>query len=82
MKQIYKISFMILLVFAFGACNIDNNPKAIDSANMDLTISPADDFDQYANGGWKVNNPLPSDKSRFGTFDKLRDEAEDRKSVV
>lgn len=76
MKQIYKISFMILLVFAFGACNIDNNPKAIDSANMDLTISPADDFDQYANGGWKVNNPLPSDKSRFGTFDKLRDEAE------
>ena len=47
--------------------------KAIDLANMDTSISPATDFDNYANGGWKKRFPIPDDKSRFGTFDLLAD---------
>lgn len=67
---------LILVALASNACKTPVKEKAIDQANMDLTVSPASDFDQYANGGWKVNNPLPDDKSRYGSFDKLRDEAE------
>jgi putative endopeptidase len=55
---------------------VQEKAKAIDASDMDLTVNPATDFDNYANGGWKVKNPLPEDKSRFGTFDKLRDTAE------
>ena len=46
---------------------------AIDVANMDLTVAPGTDFYRYANGGWMERHPLPADKSRFGSFDQLRD---------
>ena len=50
--------------------------KAIQSEDMDLTVNPGDDFNLYANGGWMKSNPIPEDKSRFGSFDLLTDENE------
>jgi len=80
MKRNFILTAMTLLFFAsaFISCSpkAAEKSKALDKADMDLSVSPAADFDNYANGGWKVNNPLPADKSRFGTFDKLRDVAE------
>ena len=35
-------------------------------ANLDTTVSPADDFLQYANGGWIKNNPIPNEQSTWG----------------
>ena len=29
--------------------------------NVDSTVSPAQDFFMYANGGWIKNNPIPGD---------------------
>jgi putative endopeptidase len=50
--------------------------KAIDLADLDQTYSPAADFDNYANGGWKKRFPIPDEKSRFGSFDLLADTGE------
>lgn len=47
----------------------------IDRANLDPTTSPADNFYQYACGGWMKANPLSPEYSRFGTFDQLRENA-------
>lgn len=47
--------------------------NSINLSDIDTTANPAEDFYQYANGGWMKNNPLPDDKSRFGTFDALAD---------
>jgi putative endopeptidase len=47
--------------------------KFIDRANMDTTISPGDDFFLYANGAWLKNTQIPGDKTRWGSFDELRD---------
>lgn len=46
---------------------------AINLDNMDLTVLPGEDFYMYCNGGWKKNNPLPAQESRWGVFDKLGD---------
>lgn len=47
----------------------------IDRANLDPTTSPAENFYQYACGGWMKANPLSPEYSRFGTFDQLRENA-------
>ena len=45
--------------------------KAIDVANMDLSVNPGDDFFRYANGGWMKANPIPEEYSRYGAFEVL-----------
>lgn len=50
-----------------------NMNTGIQEKNMDLSISPKDDFYSYVNGGWLKNNPIPNDESRWGSFLELRD---------
>ncbi|MGC4058364.1 MAG: M13 family metallopeptidase [Chitinophagaceae bacterium] len=45
--------------------------KALDPANMDSTINPAEDFYNYANGAWFKKNPIPASETRWGSFNIL-----------
>lgn len=36
------------------------------ASNMDTTMSPREDFFQYANGGWIKANPIPAEQSSWG----------------
>jgi len=45
--------------------------KFIDRKNMDTTVSPADNFFQYANGAWLKSAVIPGDQTRWGSFDEL-----------
>lgn len=45
--------------------------KFIDRANMDTTVSPADNFFEYANGAWLKKATIPGDQTRWGSFDEL-----------
>lgn len=47
--------------------------SVIDTKNLNTRIRPQDDFFLYANGGWNKRHPIPPDKSRWGTFDELRE---------
>ncbi|MBN2648865.1 MAG: M13 family metallopeptidase [Prolixibacteraceae bacterium] len=76
MNKLTTVFMSMVLLPALFSCQQNEKSKAIDLSNLDTSVRAADDFDQFANGGWKVNNPMPDDKSRYGTFDKLRDEAE------
>jgi putative endopeptidase len=42
----------------------------------DESIKPGDDFFQYAGGTWYKNFQMPSDKTRYGAFDKLAEASE------
>lgn len=48
--------------------------KAVDASYMDLTVSPGDNFFQYTSGGWLKNNPVPDDKTQYGSFTVLADQ--------
>ena len=80
MKTKIKMAFGVLLVSALiSSCGteakkeVEIKEKAVDIANMDQSVKPGDDFNQYANGGWIKNNPVPDDKTQYGSFTVLYD---------
>ncbi len=48
--------------------------SGIDRADLDPGVRPADDFFDYATGGWRKRNPIPGDQARWGTFNVLDDQ--------
>ena len=44
-----------------------------DTANLDKTCKPCDDFYQFAMGGWMKTNTIPPEYSTWGSFSQLVD---------
>jgi endothelin-converting enzyme/putative endopeptidase len=42
-------------------------------ANMDTSVKPGDDFDEYSNGDWMQRTEIPPDRSNIGVFSALAD---------
>jgi putative endopeptidase len=53
-----------------------------DVSGMDTSIKPGDDFFNYANGKWAARTEIPSDRVRFGNFDKLSVLSENRTHAI
>ena len=69
-----KLLVFLLPLVMLAACQPKGEKvPAIDLTDMDLTVSPGDDFYQYANGGWIAKNPLKPEYASFGSFDVLRE---------
>lgn len=49
---------------------------SLDLASMDRTADPCADFYQYTCGGWRKNNPIPSDQAAWDVYGKLANENE------
>lgn len=45
--------------------------------NIDDSVRPQDDLFRYVNGGWLERTEIPDDRSRWGSFDELSQEAEE-----
>jgi putative endopeptidase len=71
---------MLAAVIGTAACNSGTSEQvaadstkvpAYDLSSIDSSYKPCDDFDEFANGNWKKNNPIPSTESRWGAFNIL-----------
>ncbi|MDH6354663.1 putative endopeptidase [Dysgonomonas sp. PH5-45] len=75
MKKIYY--FLPLALFLATAnitdASAQTNGKGLDMANLDKKANPGKDFFRFATGGWADANPIPDEYSRYGSFDKLRE---------
>jgi putative endopeptidase len=63
---------MILII----SCDQKQLKSGIDKANFDTSVKPQDDFYRYVNGTWLKTFEIPADKSNYGAFTKLYDEAQ------
>ncbi len=72
--QIKYVSGMLLL-FSVSATIAQNTVKkepGINVSFMDKTVKPNNDFFRFVNGTWLDKTEIPSDKTRWGSFDELR----------
>jgi len=78
-KQVYLIGLSCLVLAT--SCNTKKTETKEEvkpdftASTVDANVKPGDNFYMFANGNWKKNNPLPEDKSRYGSFDVLREKA-------
>jgi putative endopeptidase len=49
----------------------------LDTASMDRSVRPQDDFFRFVNGAWADKTPIPGDRSNYGTFAILGDRAQE-----
>ncbi len=80
MRKLTNALFLSIIGAAVvtGCRNDDKNvaqneePRGINLAHMDTTVSPKDDFFRYVNGRWVDSTEIPSDQSTWGSFNELR----------
>ena len=75
MKELILYSTLLIMATSIGCTSktTEYADKGIEITNMDTSAVVGDDFYQYATGGWQDANPIPDEYSRYGTFDKLRE---------
>jgi len=70
------------MVIAVGCGSVQENTNqeevkvttpAFDLSQIDSTIMPCEDFEQYAVGNWLKDNPVPESESRWGSFNTVHD---------
>ncbi|HYM60631.1 MAG TPA: M13 family peptidase, partial [Thermoanaerobaculia bacterium] len=80
--RIYKMFVTMLVIVAgtafLGAADAAKKSHGLDLAGMDKSVSPGDDFFAFANGAWVKSTPIPADRSNYGVFAKLAEEANKR----
>ena len=83
MKKIIMTLGCAAMVIAGCTSGKEAGKPAIDLANFDNTTAPGADFYQYACGGWMEANPLTPEYARYGIFDQLEKENQEKlKSLI
>lgn len=70
-----KSSFYIALVFSATSIVVNAQEKnhGINLEYMDNSVKPSDNFFRYVNGTWLDKTEIPADRTRWGSFDELRE---------
>lgn len=64
---------MLMLAFSSTQGVSAQGKSGLDLSNLNKSVRPADDFYEFATGGWQKSHPLPAAYSRYGSFDQLQE---------
>ena len=74
-KNFKNLSLSLALIGFFSTQAQNADTKKMPGINldyMDKKTKPVDDFYKFVNGTWLEKTEIPSDKTRWGSFDELR----------
>ena len=77
-----KMMIPMMAMAAMPLGGVAQNKSGLKMQNLDKIASPAENFYQFATGGWQKNNPLPAAYSRFGSFDQLQEDNNKRINAI
>ncbi len=72
--KLKTIMIMAMSAFSLSISSQGTLKSGIHMGDLDQSVRPADDFYEYACGGWMKANPLPAAYSRYGSFDRLAED--------
>ncbi|MBF0694031.1 MAG: M13 family metallopeptidase [Flavobacterium sp.] len=74
LKRSLPMMFALPILFSVDAIAQDNKTTepGINLSYMDRSVNPADDFFRFVNGAWYDKTEIPADRTRWGSFDELR----------
>ena len=76
MKVVLNKSMLSIAALVLASIGADAQEKSknhgIELQYMDKSVRPNDDFFQFVNGTWVKQTEIPSDRTRWGSFDELR----------
>jgi putative endopeptidase len=92
-----RIAILTAALLATTACTVHsggNNTAAaeqpaaagtevgVDLAGLDKSVKPGDNFDEYANGGWRAKTEIPADRASTGVFLEVFNKAEANNKAI
>ena len=77
-----KHLFPIMMLMVAPTMGMAQSKSGLVEANFNKSVRPADDFYQFATGGWQKKHPLPAAYSRFGSFDQLAEDNNKRINTI
>ena len=80
MKKLFTI--MAITTMSVAAMGQTQLKSGLNLADLDTSVRAADDFYEYACGGWMKANPLPAAYSRYGSFDRLAEDNNKRINAI
>src|SRR5918993_5719674 len=73
-RPVFLTGLLLLASAVPSGVALAQDPRyGIDVKNMELGVSPREDFYRFANGGWLDRTKIPDDKASYGTFTELYD---------
>ncbi|UTW44810.1 M13 family metallopeptidase [bacterium SCSIO 12696] len=82
------VATMAMLVACGGGRVADTGPQpvygdwGVDLTAQNLAVKPGDDFYRYSSGAWLDSYKLPADKTRYGVFSRLADDAQKQVKAI
>jgi len=73
---------LVLAVAPLAPLRAQRAVPGLDTAGMDRSVRPGDDFYLYANGAWLRGTTIPADRSSYGGFSIANDRAEARLTTI
>lgn len=75
MIKVIKQTFLLSLLLV-GVLVQAQTTRGINLDYLDTSVKPGDDFFRFVNGKWLDNNQIPDDRTRWGSFDELREKTD------
>ncbi len=82
-SRLVLITLLLPVPASLLSCSgIEEPESGIDLSGFDETVRPQDDFNLYVNGAWLENTSIPADKTAWGSFAILNEEAEKNQRAI
>ncbi len=73
-----SVSLGLAMTVAMGASAQQSALKGIETADLDKSVQPCDDFFNYSNGAWRAQNPIPASMDRWSRRWKAGEDNKDQ----